>query len=296
MTAQPVTATQLEESLGAWIKGAVDRLGRAGIDSARLDARLLAAHVLGWDQAKVLAYSETLLAVGQRDQLEALLARREGRAPLAVVTGSKEFWGLEFAVTGDTLVPRPDSETLIEGALAAFGDKNQAFSILDLGTGTGCLLLSLLSEFPNADGLGIDISEAALNVAGENARQLGLAERTAFACSDWGDAIEGTFDLVVSNPPYIADKEFAGLEKEVSRFEPRLALSGGVDGLQSYQVLIPRMGRLLAPGGRIFVEIGATQAAAVSALLSRQGIDIIDVLHDIGGNPRVVEGQHSTEK
>lgn len=294
MTAQ--LAAVLEESLGAWIKDAADRLRRAGIDSARLDARLLAAHVLGWDQAKILAYPETLLADGQRDQLEALLEQREGRAPLAVVTGSKEFWGLEFAVTGDTLVPRPDSETLIEGVLAAIGDKSQAFSILDLGTGTGCLLLSLLSEFPNADGLGIDVSEAALNVAGENARQLGLAERATFVCSDWGDVIEGTFDLVVSNPPYIADEEFAGLEKEVSRFEPPLALSGGADGLQSYRVLAPRIGRLLAPGGRVFVEIGATQATDVSALLSRQGIDVIDVLHDLGGNPRVVEGQHSTEK
>jgi len=291
MSAQ--AATVLGEQLGQWIKGAVVRLGRAGIDSARLDARLLAGHVLDWDTAKVLAYGEFELSKFQLEQLEALLVRRERRESLAAITGVKEFWGLEFCVTGDTLVPRPDSETLIEAALAAVADKQGSLRILDLGTGTGCLLLSLLSEFPNAWGLGVDVSEAALLVAGKNASRLGLAERATFVISDWAATIASRFDLVVCNPPYIADEEFAHLEDEVSRFEPRLALAGGADGLDCYRALAARLSPLLAPGARVFIEIGATQTTAVSALLSGQDIEVIGVLNDLSGNARVVEGQQS---
>jgi len=291
MSAQ--AAAVQDEQLGQWIKGAAVRLGRAGIDSARLDARLLAGHVLGWDTTKVLAYGEFDLSKHQLVQLEALLVRRERRESLAAITGVKEFWGLEFCVTGDTLVPRPDSETLIEAALAAVADKQGSLRILDLGTGTGCLLLSLLSEFPNAWGLGVDVSEAALLVAGKNASLLGLAGRAAFVISDWGATIASRFDLVVCNPPYIADEEFADLEDEVSRFEPRLALAGGAGGLDCYRALAPRLSPLLAPGGRVFFEIGATQATAVSALLSGQDIKVIGILNDLAGNARVVEGQQS---
>ena len=289
-------ATVLQEQLGPWLESAAKRLTGAGIDSARLDARLLAGHVLGWDAAKVLAYGEHQLSNRQWGQLQALLGRREKRQPLASITGSKEFWGLEFTVTGDTLVPRPDSETLIEGVLAAIPDKNQGFGIIDLGTGTGCLLVSLLTEFPNAWGLGVDISPAALSVAGENARRLGVGERAVFVCSDWGDSLVGGFDLIISNPPYIADIEFGGLEEEVYGFEPRLALSGGADGLDCYRALACRLNPLLAPGGRVFVEIGATQRLAVGHLFRDQGIEVIGVINDLAGIPRVVEGQHSAKK
>lgn len=283
----------IDEQLGQWIKGARHRLGCAGIDSARLDARLLAGHVLEWGAAKVLSYPEYALSKHQREQLEILLQRRERRESLAAITGVKEFWGLEFCVTGDTLVPRPDSETLIEAALGAVADKQRSLRILDLGTGTGCLLLSLLSEFPNAWGLGVDVSEAALLVAAKNASRLGLAGRAEFVISDWGAAIASRFDLVVCNPPYISDEEFAALEDEVSRFEPRLALAGGADGLDCYRALAPRLSPLLAPGASVFIEVGATQATAVSALLSDQDIEIIGVLNDLSGRARVLEGQQS---
>ncbi len=291
MSAQ--VATIVNEQLGYWIKGAVLRLGCAGIDSARLDARLLAGHVLDWGAEKVLSYPEYALSKHQREQLEILLVRRERRESLAAITEVKEFWGLEFCVTGDTLVPRPDSETLIEAALTAVADKQRELRILDLGTGTGCLLLSLLSEFPNSWGLGVDVSEAALLVAEKNASRLGLAGRAAFVISDWGATIASRFDLVVCNPPYIADEEFADLEDEVSRFEPRLALAGGAGGLDCYRALAPRLSPLLAPGAGIFIEVGVTQATAVSALLSDQDIEVIGVLNDLSDNARVVEGQQS---
>lgn len=281
-------------TLGDWLSAAVRGLEAAGIDSARLDARLLASFVLGWDPARVLAHPEHAPGGGEWERLQSLLARRAGRQPLAVIIGKREFWGLDFAVTADTLVPRPESETLIEAALAATEDRDADLNILDLGTGSGCLLLALLSELPNARGLGVDLSAAALKVAAGNAAILGLEGRAEFRQSDWDrglDGTEGGFDLILSNPPYIADDEFAALEPEVSRFEPRLALSGGPDGLTSYRSLAPQIGPLLAPGGGAFVETGAAQAGAVSALFDDHGLAVVCVHQDLSGRPRVVEVQ-----
>ncbi|MCH7937954.1 MAG: peptide chain release factor N(5)-glutamine methyltransferase, partial [Proteobacteria bacterium] len=235
---------------------------------------------------------------GEWSRLQSLLARRANREPLAVIIGKREFWSLDFAVTADTLVPRPESETLIEAALAVTGgqegDREADLNIIDLGTGSGCLLLALLSERPNARGLGVDLSAAALKVAAGNAAALGLEGRAEFRQSDWGrglDGTEGRFDLILANPPYVADDEFAALEPEVARFEPRLALSGGPDGLTSYRSLAPQIGPLLTPGGGAFIETGATQAGAVSALFEENGLTVTSIHADLRGRPRVVEAQ-----
>jgi|TARA_Y100000294_G_scaffold143705_1_gene138413 release factor glutamine methyltransferase len=285
-------------TLGDWLSGAAGRLQAAGIDSARLDARLLASFVLGWNPARVLAHPEHAPGGGEWSRLQSLLARRANREPLAVIIGKREFWGLDFAVTADTLVPRPESETLIEAALAVpgcqEGDRDADLNVIDLGTGSGCLLLALLSERPNARGLGVDLSAAALKVAAGNAAALGLEGRAEFRQSDWGrglDGTEGRFDLILANPPYIADDEFAALEPEVSRFEPRLALSGGPDGMACYRALAPQIGPLLAPGGGAFIETGAAQAGAVSALFEENGLAVTSIHADLCGRPRVVEAQ-----
>lgn len=276
-------------TLGAWLADAALRLARAGVETPRLDARLLAGHGLGWDAARILARPEHALSPAQGLGLEAVLARRLRREPLAAITGRREFWGLEFAVNGQTLVPRPDSETLVEAALASVPDRRARLRILDLGTGSGCLLLALLSERPGARGLGVDASRAALAVARLNARALGLARRARFRQGNWGAGLRERFDLVVVNPPYVADGAFAGLQPEVARFEPRLALSGGANGLRCYRALAPGIGRLLAPGSRAFVEIGAGQADAVAGILGRHGLRVHARHRDLAGRTRVLE-------
>jgi len=286
-----------EEKVFSWIRiqyGPVIHIDTS--DGKTVDARVLAAEALGWDQGKVAAETGYRLAPDERSRLDALLARREAREPVAYLTGRCEFWSLEFAVTENVLVPRPDSETLIEAALAAVGDKNRALGVLDLGTGSGCLLLALLSELPAAGGLGVDVSEAALAVAARNAAALGLEGRADFMLSDWdagvSGGVEGRFDLVAANPPYVADGEFAALEPEVARFEPRLALAGGADGLDCYRLLAPRLGRLLAAGGKAFVEIGAAQAEAVTGLFESGGLRVVSVHPDLAGRPRVIEAEN----
>ncbi|MDA1090287.1 MAG: peptide chain release factor N(5)-glutamine methyltransferase [Proteobacteria bacterium] len=279
----------LDNTLGGALAAAAGRLDAAGIESARLDARLLASFALGWEQVRILSHPEHALRPEQRQAMDALVARRAAREPLAAITGQCEFWSLDFTVTKDVLVPRPDSETLVEAALASVKDQDADVEVIDFGTGTGCLLLALLSELPNARGLGVDVSKAALAVATGNAERLGLDGRVRFELSDWDAGVDGQFDLVVANPPYIADADFADLEPEVARFEPRLALSGGADGLDCYQALGPGLSRLLKADGHAFVEIGATQADAVSRILRRHELEPICVHKDLSGLPRVIE-------
>lgn len=275
-------------TLGYLQDQAAKRFAAAGIDSARLDARLLAAHALGWDAARVMARPEHTPTPGQCAALAGLVARREGREPMTLILGRCEFWSLDFTVTPDVLAPRPDSETLIEAALAAAAGDFQP-TIVDFGTGSGCLLLALLREWPGARGLGVDVSDAALAVAADNARRLGLDGRARFQVSEWDGRVEGRFDLVVSNPPYIAERDFAAMAPEVARFEPRLALSGGADGLDCYRALGPAIVRTLAPNGRAFVEIGADQAETAGGVLRDAGLAVVAVHRDLAGRPRVIE-------
>jgi release factor glutamine methyltransferase len=240
-------------------------LATAGIDNARREARLLLAHALGTQQAQLLSESQALVETGVFD---ALLARRAAREPLALITGHQEFWSLDFAVSPDTLVPRPDSETLIEAALSAFPARDAVRHVLDLGTGTGCLLLAALHEFPVAFGIGVDRVPAASALARRNATALSLAGRSAFLCGDWASALAGCFDLVLCNPPYIPAAEIATLMPEVALHEPASALSGGPDGLDAYRAVIAVLPALLAPGGVAILELGQGQAPAVAALVA----------------------------
>ncbi len=274
--------------VGAALTATAARLREAGIEAARLEARLLLGHVLDRRVEWVVGHTDATLDRPTRTRLEALARSRVSRRPLAQVLGRREFWGLPFEVTPDTLDPRPDSETVVRAALDAFPDRNAGLAVLDLGTGTGCLLLSILSERPWAAGVGIDISEAALAVARRNAAAFGLADRASFALGDWGAALRGRFDLVVANPPYVADDDFEGLEPEVARFEPRVALAGGADGLRCHREIVIQLPRLLGAEGRLVLEVGAGQAEPVSGILAAGGLRVVGCHRDLGGIERCV--------
>ena len=242
------------------LRNAVMALRQAHIDTASLDARLLLEHALGVSREELLSDSNLRLSAKQEAFYRTLIDERIGRKPVAQLTGRREFWGMAFKVTPATLDPRPDSETLIEAVLewvtgqeswvmGKMTNDQRPMTILDLGTGTGCLLLALLKELKHAKGIGVDISEEALSVAWENAAALGLEARASFARSDWAQTIEGTFDIIISNPPYIPSNAIARLAPEVRDHEPTLALDGGADGLEAYRKIIPRMERFLAKGG-----------------------------------------------
>jgi release factor glutamine methyltransferase len=268
---------------GDLVNRAARRLKSAGIDGARLDARLIVGTVAGLDAAALLSRSRDPVSADVAERTGQLVARRENREPLAHILGNREFWSLSFGVTPHTLIPRPDSETLIDAALQWAAERDRPLRVLDLGCGTGCLLISLLTEWPQATGFGVDIDEAALAVAKENACNLGCGDRAQFACADWGDGLDGTYDVVISNPPYVRESDLAGLEPEVSRFEPRLALCGGIDGLDAYRALAQRIGAFLAPGGAIFLEIGIGQGPEVARIMAETGFDLIEEKHDLAG-------------
>lgn len=223
-----------------------DSLARAGIETARLDARLLLERALSLGDYGVLSEPERPLSEAEQGALRALMDRRLRREPMAHILAERGFWKHVFRVSPATLVPRPDSETLIEAVLERCADRHAPVRTLDLGTGSGCLLLSILDEYPNATGIGIDRSTAALSVAAENASRLNLSDRARFVAMDWtgalSDALSGCFDVIVCNPPYIPEGEIDELMPEVSRFEPRGALAGGADGLESYRELAPGVG------------------------------------------------------
>ena len=267
---------------------AAGQLTAAGIDTARLDARLLLGAVLGLEPQAVFSQPRLELSAAEQERFAALLARRRGREPMSHLLGRRGFWTIELKVTADTLDPRPDTETVIEAVLDGLPERGRARRILDLGTGTGCILLALLSELGACTGLGVDKSPAALDVARANAHRLGLDGRAGFRLGDWGGGLEERFDIIVSNPPYIPDGEIDGLEPEVAVFEPRLALAGGPDGLDCYRVLAPQIGCLLAPGGVAALEVGQGQAGAVAALLAAVGLDLQEIRGDLGGVERCV--------
>jgi release factor glutamine methyltransferase len=242
------------------------------------------AHASGLSVATLMGYPERVV---ENDSLfRQLVSRRAAREPLSHLVGRREFWSLPFKVTADTLDPRPDSETIVEAALDCVSDRSAPLRILDLGTGTGCLLLALLSELPTASGVGVDRSVAAARVAAENAAALGLGGRAAFVVGDWGQAVTGGFDLIVSNPPYIPRDHIDGLELEVSRYEPHLALAGGEDGLSAYRAILPDVPGFLSPGGVAVLEIGADQADSVTALAQKVGLLVSPVRSDLASRDR----------
>ena len=261
-------------------------LSRAGIERPRFEARLLLGHALGARQEDVIGYPERFLDESAAREFDALCCQRATRKPMAQILGKREFWGLTFRVTKDVLDPRPDSETLVEAALSCFPGKESRLRALDLGTGSGCLLLSFLHERRQSSGLGIDLSPAAVSLAQENAQNLGLAGCATFRSGNWAEGVAESFDLIFSNPPYIRSGDIQTLEPEISGHEPHLALNGGTDGFESYRLLIPQAACCLAPEGRLILEIGAGQKNTVAGLLEDAGFDLRAVLPDLSGIER----------
>jgi len=269
-------------------------LRQAGIATPALDARLLLCHAAGLTHEAYIAKADRELVADIAARLEALIARRLEREPVSRIIGTREFYGRVFLVDRHTLDPRPDTETLIEAALDIIdqnGSRGRPLSLLDLGTGTGCILITLLAELPQARGLGTDMSSAALNLATANARILGVADRASFVASDWLDAVEGKFDLIVSNPPYIPSAEIERLPEEVARHDPRLALDGGPDGLSAYRRIAAGARQALAPNGKILVEIGSSQAQQVAEIFDKARLKVdgaTAIRRDLGDRARVV--------
>ncbi len=264
------------------------RLMDADIDTASLDARLLIQHGLGMsDQDMILQFDRQLSEEDQSD-LEALISRRLSREPIAHIIGEREFWGLPFKVTQDTLVPRPDSETLIESVLNRISDKQGTLTLVDIGTGSGCLLLALLHELPNATGVGIDISAGALSVAHENASRLGLEDRCQFVCGDYASALDGRMDILISNPPYLAAGEFDGLAKDVAEYDPYNALVCGESGLESYRSIFASIQAWENKPELLALEIGYRQAVDLIGLSGGCGFPKPHVAKDLGGRDRVL--------
>lgn len=263
----------------------------AGIDTAALDARLLVGHALGLDHTALASQATRALTSTEREAIAALAARRLQGEPVARILGIKEFWGLPLALSPATLVPRPDTETVVEAALAAIGEtrRREALRIADLGTGTGAILLALLHEWPNATGLGTDIDPQAVETARANARSLGLESRAQFQLADFEHDLNETFDVVVSNPPYIPTRDIDALEREVRDHDPRRALDGGADGLDAYRAIARQMPKLLRDNGILIVEIGIGQAVDVTAILTAGGgLELGAVRPDLGGILRAI--------
>jgi release factor glutamine methyltransferase len=268
-------------------------LREGGVEMPALDARLLLCLATGLSHEALIAHGQESMAPDEAARLAGYVTRRLDGEPVSRIAGLRDFYGREFLIGPETLDPRPDTETLIDVALdviASKGWKDRLLKLLDLGTGSGCILLTLLAELPQAEGVGTDISEGALCVAGENARRLGVAERARLLAADWLDGVDGTFDLILSNPPYIPTCEIEGLAREVAIYDPRRALDGGVDGLDAYRRLAEGGAARLAAGGRFLVEIGASQAEAVLGLLREAGLALEEesVRRDLAGRPRCI--------
>jgi release factor glutamine methyltransferase len=277
------------------LAGAVTQLRAARCDTPELDARVLLKEALGLSDLDLVTAADRDVSPEAAAALAGMVARRMAGEPVARIIGHREFWGLRFELGPDTLVPRPDTETLVEAVVEVCGRAGPR-RVLDLGTGTGCLLIAVLSEFPGASGVGVDLSEGALAVARGNAGRLGVGGRAEFVRSDWGAAVEGCFDLVLSNPPYIEHEDIAGLDAEVRLHDPALALDGGADGLDAYRAVARDGARLLTRDGVMIAELGAGQEADVAAIMARDGLVQDGAARpDLAGIPRalVVRRQNS---
>jgi release factor glutamine methyltransferase len=263
-------------------------LWAAGVETAERDARIIIRQHTDLDWADLIATPDAPISKTKLPRIEFDIERRLSGMPVSRMYGERAFWGLDFKLSPDTLDPRTDTETLVEIAVDRLS-QNPPRTILDLGTGTGCILIALLTEWPNATGIGVDKSMGALRVARENARTNNIDARASFICGSWGHTLGGTFDLIVSNPPYISNRDLAELSPEVKNHDPILALDGGEDGLDAYRAIFTEMKKLLSPGGTAFFEIGYDQSASVPRLAGDSGLLVKGVYPDLGGQPRVVE-------
>ncbi|KAA5607028.1 peptide chain release factor N(5)-glutamine methyltransferase [Roseospira marina] len=287
-------------SIAAALAAATARLEAAGVPDARFDARLLAAHALDLPSPGALTVrgSDPMPDAAAR-RLEALLDRRAAREPVGRILGRRGFWTLDLALGPETLEPRPDTETVVTAVLDRLPDPEVPLSVLDLGTGTGAILLALLAECRHADGLGLDIAPGAVAAAADNAERNGLSARARFQVSDWRDGLTeapGPYDIIVSNPPYIATAELATLAPEVRAHDPVQALDGGSDGLDAYRVLVPLAASRLHPGGWLAVEVGAGQAETVADLMRAAGLENRAAVPDLTGTARCVIGARPGKK
>jgi release factor glutamine methyltransferase len=282
----------LKEAIGVnmqeALRAGVLRLQQAKIESASLDARILLQHAVHINREELMGRPLASMTQAQMDHYKSLLEKRSQRQPVAQLIGKREFWGMDFRVTGDTLDPRPDSETLIEAVLAARPDRNAPIKILDLGTGTGCLILTLLKEYKNAVAVAVDRCAQALEVARGNAQALELEGRVQFVESNWCEKVQGVFDVVISNPPYIPSADIAGLETEVKKFEPMGALDGGVDGMDAYRAILSQIKKVLSPGGIAAFEIGFGQQQSLESLAKGAGMQLVSHRKDLSGVVRTL--------
>ena len=289
----------MNSNLRSIIINSTNELIKSGSESARLDATILLAHILGVTREYLILEEERIINDEELEKFNILLKKRINKEPIAYIIGKKEFWGLDFIVNHATLIPRPDSETLVEAALERANIllklkenlKVKNLTILDIGTGTACLLISLLRELPTAFGIGVDISKEALQVANKNAEIHGVKNRTQFINSDWCKNINGKFDLIISNPPYIASSDEPSLMPDVALYEPHYALFSGVDGLDSYRELSAQIGGKLNQGGFALFEVGDGQAETVSLMLSENGFRVDEIKKDLSGIKRCVIAQ-----
>ena len=262
-----------------------------GFDEAEREATLLLTSACALRRIDLIGTPDAPLGEAAT-RLKSFAARRSAGEPLSRILGHRGFWSLEFAISPEVLDPRPETETIVEAALVALAERGQdALAMLDLGVGSGALLAALLSEFPAARGVGVDASEQAGQIARANLATLGLAQRAEIRVADWAEGLAGPFDLVVSNPPYIRSADIDALAPEVRDHDPRLALDGGADGLAAYRALAPQVARLLAPQGRFFLEVGADQAADVTAIAANAGLAELTTVADLAGIARVVAGR-----
>ncbi|HEY0837539.1 MAG TPA: peptide chain release factor N(5)-glutamine methyltransferase [Azospirillum sp.] len=273
-------------------RAAEARLSAAGVDTPELDARLLLQHALDLTRDQILTRAHDPVTPEQAARLDALVGRRAAREPVSRILGSRGFWTLDLGLNADTLDPRPDTESVVEAALDAVVDRAAPLRLLDLGTGTGCILLALLAELPNATGLGVDVSPQAVAAAAGNAARNGLDRRARFQTGDWAAGLAERFDLVVSNPPYIPSADIAALEPEVRVHDPLRALDGGADGLDAYRIIAAQLPGLLKDGGSAVLEVGAGQASDVAGLLAAAGLRVTGVFRDLGGVERCVRARN----
>jgi release factor glutamine methyltransferase len=276
------------ETIGSTLGAVASALGDAGLDEPRRRARRLLAAALGLSNAEVFIQLDRMVTEDESECVAGMLRRVLAHEPISRILGVREFWGLEFALSPDTLDPRPDSETVVEAVVARLPERQRRHRFLDLGTGSGCLLLALLAEFPEATGIGVDRAFGAVVTARRNAERLGFAARARFVAGDWASALVGPFAAIVANPPYIASADIASLPAEVRDFDPRLALDGGADGLDAYRAIAAVVPVLLAPEGVFACETGAGQHIAVARIIAGCGLVVAEIVPDLAGIARCV--------